>query len=444
MTSRTNPAIDARSTDALKPAVNGTGVILHTGLGRAVLSEAARRAVADVIDGYCTLEIDAETGKRGSRHDLVSDLICELTGAESAIVVNNNAAAVMLILHALALDREVVISRGQLVEIGGSFRMPDVMSAGGVTLVGVGSTNHTEPEDYRAAVTDRTALIMAVHRSNFDLSGLDVSASLEALAGLGRERDIPVVYDQGSGALVELERHGQPGLPGLDGQHGPDSLDGPDGPDRPDGQHGLDSGGTVGEALDRGIDVVCFSGDKLLGGPQAGIIAGRRDLLDKMKKDPLMRAFRADKMVYAALQATLELFRDPGKLGAAHPVTGMITATVESLDPKARSLAERLSACFGRRVDVTVEESLAEIGGGALPVQPLPSRAVALRPGEWTNRQLAAAFRRQSPPVFGRLAGDRFLLDVRTLADRDIPLVEAGAAGVARRMERDASPERDV
>lgn len=438
MTTRTTPSIDARSTGALKPAVNGTGVILHTGLGRAVLSEAARRAVTDVIDGYCTLEIDAETGKRGSRHDLVSDLICGLTGAESAIVVNNNAAAVMLILHALALDREVVISRGQLVEIGGSFRMPDVMSAGGVELVGVGSTNHTEPVDYRAAVTDRTALIMAVHRSNFDLSGLDVSASLEALAGLGRERDIPVVYDQGSGAMIELEAYGQPGQlgqPGLPGQPGLLGLDGP---------HGLDSGCTVREALERGIDVVCFSGDKLLGGPQAGIIAGRRDLLDKMKKDPLMRAFRADKMVYAALQATLELFRDPGKLGAAHPVTGMITATVEALDPKARNLAERLSACFGRRVDVTVEDSLAEIGGGALPVQPLPSRAVALRPGEWTNRQLAAAFRRQSPPVFGRLAGDRFLLDVRTLGDRDIPLVEAGAAGVARGMERDAAPERDV
>ena len=438
MTTRTTPSIDARSTGALKPAVNGTGVILHTGLGRAVLSEAARRAVTDVIDGYCTLEIDAETGKRGSRHDLVSELICGLTGAESAIVVNNNAAAVMLILHALALGREVVISRGQLVEIGGSFRMPDVMSAGGVELVGVGSTNHTEPEDYRAAVTDRTALIMAVHRSNFDLSGLDVSASLEALAGLGRERDIPVVYDQGSGAMIELEAYGRPGLPGQPGQPVQPGQLGLDGP------HGLDSGCTVREALERGIDVVCFSGDKLLGGPQAGIIAGRRDLLDKMKKDPLMRAFRADKMVYAALQATLELFRDPGKLGAAHPVTGMITATVEALDPKARNLAERLSACFGRRVDVTVEDSLAEIGGGALPVQPLPSRAVALRPGEWTNRQLAAAFRRQSPPVFGRLAGDRFLLDVRTLGDRDIPLVVAGAAGVVRGMERDAARARDA
>lgn len=421
MTGRTTPSIDVRSTPALKPAVNGTGVILHTGLGRAVMSEAARRAVADVIDGYCTLEIDAETGKRGSRHSLVSDVLCALTGAESAIVVNNNAAAVMLILHALALDREVLISRGQLVEIGGSFRMPDVMSAGGAVLVGVGSTNHSEPEDYRAAITDRTALIMAVHRSNFDITGLDVSASLQALAELGREADIPVVYDQGSGALIELEACGQHGLHGL---------------------RGLDSGCTVREALEKGIDVVCFSGDKLLGGPQAGIIAGRQDLLDRMKKDPLMRAFRADKMAYAALQATLELFHSPDKLAESHPVTGMIAATDEALDAKARGLAERLGARFGRLVEVNVEESLAEIGGGAMPIQQLPSRAVALRSGEWTNRQLAAAFRRQSPPVFGRLAGDRFLLDVRTLGERDIPLVEAGAAGVARMMAGEAAQGR--
>ena len=411
MKDRADSTRGGRSTSALAPAVNATGVILHTGLGRAVMSGHARRAVADIIEGYCTLEIDAETGKRGSRHDLVSDLLCSLTGAESAIVVNNNAAAVMLILHALALDGEVVISRGQLVEIGGSFRMPDVMAAGGVDLVGVGTTNYTEAEDYRAALTEKTALIMAVHRSNFDIAGLDVSTPLEELARLGRERDIPVVYDQGSGALVGLE------------------------------DHGLDIGYTVPDALGRGIDVVCFSGDKMLGGPQAGIIVGRRELLDKMKKDPLMRAFRADKMVYAALQATLELFHDPDKLSESHPVTGMIAATMEALDSKARRLAECIAACFGCRVDVTVEESLAEIGGGALPVQQLPSRAVALRPDGWTNRQLAAAFRRQSPPVFGRLAGNRILLDVRTLEERDFPLIEAGAKEVASLMESDARRE---
>ena len=401
----------------MTPAVNGTGVILHTGLGRAVLSEAARRAVADAVAGYCTLEIEAKTGKRGSRHDLVSGLLCALTGAESAIVVNNNAAAVMLILHALAQDREVIISRGQLVEIGGSFRMPDVMAAGGARLVGVGATNHTEPDDYRAAITDRTALIMAVHRSNFDLAGMDISVSLDELALLGRERGIPVVYDQGSGALVELAAYGQ---------------------------HGLDSGYTVREALDRGVDVVCFSGDKLLGGPQAGIIAGRRDLLDRMKKDPLMRAFRADKMVYAALQATLALFTDPDRLADCHAVTGMIAASAGVLESRAHRLAERLAGRFEHRVDVTVEESSAEIGGGALPVQPLPSRVVALRPGGWTNRQLAAAFRRQSPPVFGRLSGDRFLLDLRTLEERTFPVVEAAAAEIVRLMDEEASRSEDT
>ena len=411
MRDRTKPSTDGRSIGTLFPAVNATGVILHTGLGRAVLSEHARRAVADIIEGYCTLEVDAETGKRGSRHDLVCDLLCSITRAESAIVVNNNAAAVMLILHALALDREVVISRGQLVEIGGSFRMPDVMAAGGVDLVGVGATNYTEVEDYRTAITAQTALIMAVHRSNFDIAGLDVSTPLEELVRLGREMDIPVVYDQGSGALVGLEGYG------------------------------LDIEYTVSDALDCGIDVVCFSGDKLLGGPQAGIIVGRRDLLDMMKKDPLMRAFRADKMVYATLQATLSLFQDPGKLAETHPVTGMIAATIEALDSKARRLAECIAACFDFRVDVTVEDSLAEIGGGALPVQQLPSRAVALRPAEWTNRQLAAAFRRQTPPVFGRLTGNRFLLDVRTMGERDFPLIEAGAKEIASLMESEARRE---
>lgn len=396
--------------------MNGTGVILHTGLGRAVLSDAARRAVADVVEGYCTLEIDAGTGKRGSRHDLVSGLLCALTGAESAIVVNNNAAAVMLILHALALDREVIISRGQLVEIGGSFRMPDVMAAGGARLVGVGATNHTELDDFRTAITDRTALIMAVHRSNFDLAGLDVSVSLDELAILGRERGIPVVYDQGSGALTDLEAYGQ---------------------------HGLDSGYSVREALVRGIDVVCFSGDKLLGGPQAGIIAGRRDLLDRMKKDPLMRAFRADKMVYAALQATLEMFSDPDRLADCHAVTGMIAASAGELESRAHRLAGELAGRLGHRVDVTVEESSAEIGGGALPVQPIPSHAVALRPVGWTNRQLAAAFRRQSPPVFGRLSGDRFLLDLRTLGERDFTAVVAGATEVARMMDSGDGQEAD-
>ena len=404
------PSTRGTPTGALAPAVNGTGVILHTGLGRAVLSEAARQAVAEVIEGYCTLEIDAETGKRGSRHDLVSDLVCALTGAESAIVVNNNAAAVMLILHALAPDREVIISRGQLVEIGGSFRMPDVMAAGGARLVGVGATNHTELHDYRDAITDRTAIIMAVHRSNFDLAGVDVSVSLDELAQLGRERGLPVVYDQGSGALDELEAYGP---------------------------HGLDCGYTVREALERGIDVVCFSGDKLLGGPQAGIIVGRRNLLERMKKDPLMRAFRADKMAYAALRATLELFEDPDSLVDSHAVTAMIAVSATELESRAHRLAELLAAGFGQRVEVTVETAFAEIGGGALPVQQLPSRVVALRPGAWTNRQLAAAFRVQTPPVFGRLAGNRFLLDVRTLGERDFPLVEVGAREISNLMDDD-------
>jgi len=389
----------------LQSAVNGTGVILHTGLGRAPLSGAARRAVLEIIEGYCTLEIDRFSGKRGSRHDLVSDTLCELTGAESAIVVNNNAAAVMLILHALALNCEVVISRGQLVEIGGSFRMPDVMVAGGVRLVSVGSTNHTEVNDYRSAVTERTAIFMAVDRSNFDFAGHDQSVSLKALVSLGREKGIPVVYDQGSGTMIDLS------------------------------PYGLDGGNTVRDALENGVDVVCFSGDKLLGGPQAGIIVGNRELINRMKTDPLMRAFRADKMVYAALRATLELISNSKELESDHGVISMIAATSRQLESRARRLAGRLRTHFYNRADITVEASQSEIGGGALPVQQLPSHAVSLRPFVGTNRQLAAAFRRFDPPVFGRLSGDRFLIDVRTLSKRDLRVVERAASEVGKYMD---------
>ena len=389
----------------LQSAVNGTGVILHTGLGRAPLSGAARRAVLEIIEGYCTLEIDRFSGKRGSRHDLVSDTLCELTGAESAIVVNNNAAAVMLILHALALNCEVVISRGQLVEIGGSFRMPDVMVAGGVRLVSVGSTNHTEVNDYRSAVTERTAIFMAVDRSNFDFAGHDQSVSLKALVSLGREKGIPVVYDQGSGTMIDLS------------------------------PYGLDGGNTVRDALENGVDVVCFSGDKLLGGPQAGIIVGNRELINRMKTDPLMRAFRADKMVYAALRATLELISNSKELESDHGVISMLAATSRQLESRARRLAGRLRTHLYNRADNTVDASQSEIGGGALPVQQLPSHAVSLRPFVGTNRQLAAAFRRFDPPVFGRLSGDRFLIDVRTLSKRDLRVVERAASEVGKYMD---------
>ena len=389
----------------LKSAVNGTGVILHTGLGRAVLPQVARDAVMAMTDRYCTLELDITSGKRGSRHDLVTELLCELTGAQSALVVNNNAAAVMLILHALARDKEVIISRGQLVEIGGSFRMPDVMAQSGAELVSVGTTNRTELVDYEAAITDRTAIIMEVHRSNFEIVGEETSVMLEDLVDLGTKTGIPVVYDHGSGAMTDLS------------------------------QYGLGTDRTVPESVSAGVQVTCFSGDKLLGGPQAGILVGQKEWLDRMKNDPMMRALRVDKMIFAALHATLELFLDPEKLPALHPVTRMISESTSSLEHRAHILADRLRLQFAHRCGIHVNEATSEIGGGALPVRQLPTFVVAITPEVWSNHALAKAFRLQQPAIFGRLVKDQFWLDVRTIMPGDIPVIEHATQAVVTQLD---------
>lgn len=385
----------------LTPAVNATGVILHTGLGRAVLPLAARRAVMEITAGYCTLEIDTETGKRGSRHDIVRRMLCELTGAEAALVVNNNAAAVMLILNTLAVGRDVIVSRGQLVEIGGAFRMPDVMAQSGARLISVGATNHTTLDDYHRAITERTALLVAVHRSNFEVVGENVETPIEELAALGRETGIPVAHDLGSGALVDLTAYGIAPEP------------------------------TVQASVAAGVGVTCFSGDKLLGGPQAGIVVGDAGLVAKMASNPLMRALRVDKMTLAALQATLALFLDDASIRNAHPVLRMLSEPVAALERVANRLAEQLSFIFHERMDISVEDDVSEIGGGSLPARTLPTKIVALTPRDGSNRDLADRFRRQTPPVFGRLSRDRFLMDVRTLCEDDIPAILHAAEQIA-------------
>ncbi len=398
----------------LKAAINGTGVILHTGLGRSPLSDVASRAVIEVSQGYCTLEINTSSGERGSRHDLVSDLLCELTGAESAIVVNNNAAALMLILNSLAFDREVIISRSELVEIGGAFRVPDVMKAGGVKLVGVGSTNHIVLADYRAAVNKNTGLLMSVNQSNFKIGGYNKSVPLDSLVSLGKEKKVPVIYDQGSGVLVDLTNYG------------------------------LECGNTIQESLSCGVDVVCFSGDKLLGGPQAGLIVGQRKLLDIMQTNPMMRAFRADKMVYAALRATMEMFRHPEELYLKHTLMGKIAVTSEELKSRAEFLSEQLRQRFSERVKVSVAKSYAEIGGGALPGQKLPSYSISLSACTKTNRDLAKRFRVNDPPIFGRLSGDCFMLDLRTLDECDFPAIERAVDSIVKWIdEKGGAEEKD-
>lgn len=392
----------------LKPAVNATGVLLHTGLGRAVLPGAAQDAILALTDRYCTLEIDAESGKRGSRHDLVTDLLCELTGAESALVVNNNAAAVMLLLHTFALGQEVILSRGQLVEIGGSFRMPDVMAQSGARLVSVGATNRTTPEDYLRAITPQTGLLMAVHRSNFDIVGDDQSVTISELVEIGRQTGIPVVHDLGSGLIIDV---------------------------RP---FGLRKEPTVPESVAAGVDLTCFSGDKLLGGPQAGLVVGRKPLIDQMKQNPLMRAFRVDKLTFAALLATLELFRDPDCLPQTHPVIRMMAATLETVAMQADALADRLGAISSAPWKITVQASESEIGGGALPDQRLPTRVVALYPIGLSAHALARLFRLGQPAIFGRIESDCLLFDVRSLLPDDPALIEAVARKVAMDLQTGA------
>lgn len=350
---------------------------------------------------YCTLEIDIKSGKRGSRHELVSDLLCDLTGAESAIVVNNNAAAVMLILHALAYDHEVIISRGQLVEIGGSFRMPDVMAGSGAKLVSVGLTNRTELADYEEAITEKTALILDVHRSNFDIIGQQTSVGLDKLVDLGIKHALPVVYDQGSGSLVDLSNYG------------------------------LGNDPTVPQSVKSGVNLTCFSGDKLLGGPQAGIIVGEKHLIDRLKKDPLMRALRVDKMVFAALHATLELYLRPESLSEHHPVFKMISEPLDDIKARALKLADLLRHRFGSTCEITLENCFSEIGGGALPIRQLPSIAVAITINTYTIHKLAEAFRHNRPCIFGRLVNEQYQLDMRTVLPDDLPHIDRAASVVA-------------
>jgi L-seryl-tRNA(Ser) seleniumtransferase len=373
-----------KSLPSLRRVINATGIILHTNLGRAPLSEAARRAVAEVA-GYSTLELDVEKRGRGSRHVHVESLLAQVTGAESGFAVNNNAAAVLLVLTALAQGKEVIVSRGELVEIGGSFRMPDVMAASGARLVEVGTTNKTYLWDYEQAVTPQTALLLKVHRSNFTLRGFVHETSLPELVQLGRRVGIPVMYDLGSGAIIDLHRLGLPREP------------------------------TVGEAVETGVDVVTFSGDKLLGGPQAGLIVGREEVLRRIRSHPLARALRIDKLDLAALAATLRHYLDPERAWQEVPVLRMLSAPLEELERRARRLSARLQEILGGVAHVGVVETVGEVGGGSLPETHLPSFGVTIRPLSDPVERWDQLLRSLPLPVIGVIREDALLLDVRTL-----------------------------
>ena len=373
----------------LRPVFNLTGTVLHTNLGRAVQAEAAVAAVSQAMRSPVTLEYDLDGAGRGHRDRALADLLCQLTGAEDACIVNNNAAAVLLMLAATAGGREVVVSRGELVEIGGAFRIPDVMRQAGCTLREVGTTNRTHPRDYRDAVNENTALLMKVHTSNYSVEGFTKAVDEAELAAIGRELDVPVIADLGSGSLVDLSQYGLPREPM------PQTL------------------------IAGGVSLVSFSGDKLLGGPQAGIIVGRRALIEKLQKHPLKRALRADKMTLAALEATLRLYLHPEKLHQTLPTLRLLTRTPEAMREPGARLLEALAPAFPD-FTLRLEPCLSQIGSGSLPVDRLPSLALTFTPVDGRGSalaSLAARLRTRPVPVIGRIGDGRLWLDLRCLED---------------------------
>jgi len=375
--------IDAENIPGLRGLINCTGIILHTNLGRAPLGMDIYSAVADVFSGYCNLEYDFATGRRGSRHSHVESLICELTGAEAAMAVNNNAAATMLMLGAIANGKGVAISRGELVEIGGSFRVPEIIEQSGAELVEVGSTNRTRLSDYAKAIEDKCAqVLLKVHTSNFEVVGFTESVDISELAEFGAKNNLPVLYDMGACFLVD-----------------PELL-------------GLREGETASSGIAAGADVICFSGDKLLGSAQAGILAGRSEYIAAMKKHPLARALRPDKLTFSVLEANLRLSRYPEEAKRQIPVLAMLTANTDDLKQRAESLAQQLSqVCAGWQIDVL--EAMDETGGGSLPNVPLPGWVVALKPVDISAAELEERLRRER--VIVRINSGAVIISPRTI-----------------------------
>jgi L-seryl-tRNA(Ser) seleniumtransferase len=380
---------------ALPQVINATGILLHTGLGRAPLSMNALRAVVQACSSYTSLEMDLRTGERGQRVDVVRKQLCDLTGAESATVVNNNAAALLITLNSFAVGKQVIVSRGELIEIGGSFRLPEIMAASGAQLREVGTTNRTRVSDYATAINESTTALLKVHPSNYQVSGFTESVSLGELISLARDHNLPVIHDIGSGAVFDFT------------------------------ELGLGREPVARESIAAGADLVMFSGDKLLGGPQAGVIVGRSEFVERIERNPLARALRVDKLTLAALSATLTSLSHPRQAARERPLWMMIATSVEELQQRARRIAEQVkSRTSGWTVDITT--STAYLGGGSLPDQGLDSFAISIAGRDKSEQELAQRLRTGTPPIVGRLERGCVILDLRAvLPEQDENLIEA-------------------
>lgn len=377
----------------LKPLVNATGVVVHTNLGRSLLPDAVVENIALIAGRYSNLEYDLDAGKRGSRYASVEDLLCEISGAQAAMAVNNNAGAVLLCLETFARNKEVIVSRGELVEIGGSFRVPDVMAKSGGILREVGTTNRTHMRDYENAIEENTALLLKVHRSNYSIIGFTAEVSLKELVELGARHGVPVMEDLGSGTFIDFSKYGLVKEP------------------------------TVQESVAAGTDIVTFSGDKLLGGPQAGIIVGKKSTVDQIKQNPLARALRIDKLTLAALESTLRLYRDEEKAVRMIPTLRMLTMNIGDIETRASNLVEELKNIDKSRLEISLIERSSKAGGGALPLLELPSRCLRIRLQGMSANALEKSLRENDPPIIGRIEDDAYIMDPRTLRDDDLPII---------------------
>ena len=376
----------------IKKVINGTGTILHTNLGRAIISRKHADYLSEVVTSYSNLEYNLEEGKRGERYSHFEKLICKITGAEAAMAVNNNAAAVMLVLSSMAAEKEVIVSRGELVEVGGKFRIPDVMKSSNAHLVEIGTTNKTHLEDYEDAISENTGAFLKVHTSNFKILGFTESVSIEELCKLGREKDIPVIEDIGSGVLIDLS------------------------------EYGLEYEPTVQDSIKAGVDVVSFSGDKLLGGPQAGIIVGKKKYIDKMKKNPLTRAFRIDKFTATILEMIFHEYLNEEDAIKNIPVLSLITKDLKEIEKNTNDLFNKIEK-LKDVADINVEDTLSQIGGGSLPAERIKSKSVTIMPKNISTQSLEAKLRAGKNPVVGRISEEKLILDMRTVLEDEIDIL---------------------